>query len=136
MVFKGIAARWKEARAPVIQKDALDILNRYNRWDDYERYECLSAFDYTKRDLESDHGPIAQWPTDFAKQISEQLMKAAKQGYNSAPNGASGAALLSFLVELHHVPGALSQELISTIMQWHKTAMQNDMSSRGDWNDD
>ena len=77
-------------------------------------------------------GPRKEWPEHVAKQVSKEMMKAAKQGYNKAPYGASGGASLSYFVELHHVPSALSEELISTIMHWHKTAMKTDMPSRGD----
>ena len=131
-MFKGIASRWREARAPVLQKEILDILNRYTRWGDYERYECLSAFDYVKSDLEDENGPIEQWSDSFAKQVRVELMQTAKQGYSTSPYGASGAALLSLLVELQHIPGSLAEELRMAISDWHETAMMRDMPSRKD----
>lgn len=82
-MFKKIAAQWREARASVIKPDVLDVISRYNRWGEYERYECLSVFDYSKTDLETDNGPISQWPEAMTKEISQTLMKAARVGYDT-----------------------------------------------------
>lgn len=54
-------------------------------------------------------------------------MKVAKLGFNNAPNGASGAALLSYFVELHHIQGPLAGEVRSLIVNWHETVLRNDM---------
>lgn len=126
-MFKKIAAQWREARAPVIKPDVLDIISRYNRWGQYERYECLSAFDYTKDHLENERGPIQEWPESMAKEIHQALMSGAKKGFNIAPYGANGHALLSFYIELHHVPGQMSDEVRLLILNWHATGLKNDM---------
>ncbi len=130
-MFKKIAAQWRDARASVIKPHVVDVLSRYNRWASYERYECLSAFDYSKNDLEDENGPISEWSEATAKEVSQELMKAAKMGFNTAPNGASGAALLSYFVELHHIQGPLAEEVRSLIVNWHETGLRNDMPNVG-----
>ena len=115
----------------MIKPHVEDVLARYNRWGSYERYECLSAFDYSKNDLENETGPIAEWSEATAKEVSQALMKAAKMGFNTAPNGESGAALLSYFVELHHIQGALAEEIRSLIVNWHNTGLRNNMPNVG-----
>ena len=129
MLFKGIASRWREARASALQKEIMDILNRYTRWGIYERYECLSAFDFAKNDFEDEHGPIDEWSENFAGKVRKELMQTAKLGYSTAPYGASGAALLSLCVELQHVPGQLAGELRIRIIDWYNRALIEDMPS-------
>ena len=130
-MFKRIAAQWREARASVIKPDVLDLISRYKLWGQYERYECLSAFDYTKDHLENERGPIERWPENLAKEVFQTLMKGAKLGFNTAPYGANGHALLSFFVELHHIQGPLAEELRTLIANWHTTGLQNDMPKIG-----
>ena len=128
-MFKRIAAQWREARAAVIKPEVLDVMSHYNRWGRYERYECLSAFDYFKRDFETENGPIEHWPEAMVKETTKTVMGVAKSGFNTAPYGASGAALLCLFVELHQIQSPLAEELRTLIAVWHATELQNDMPS-------
>ena len=84
-MFNRIAAQRREARAAVIKPEVLDVMSRYNLWGRYERYECLSMFDYFKRDYETENGPIDHWPAAMVKETTKTVMGAAKLGFNAAP---------------------------------------------------
>ena len=128
-MFERMTAQWREARAAVIRPEVLDVISRYDRWGLYERYECLSAFDYFKRDFETENGPIDRWPEAMAKEATKTIVRAAKLGCTTAPYGASGAILLCFFVELHQIQGRLAEELRTLIAKWHATELQDDMPS-------
>ena len=129
-MFNRIAAQWREARASVMKPEVLDVMLRYNLWGRYERYECLSAFDYFKRDYETENGPIEHWPESMVKEATKTVMGVAKLGFNTAPYGASGAVLLCLFVELHQIQGPLADELRTLIANWHATELQNDVPSK------
>jgi hypothetical protein len=57
-VFASIRNLWREARADVVYKEALDLLARHDR---SSPNELESAFDGAKRDLELELGEIAGW---------------------------------------------------------------------------
>jgi hypothetical protein len=128
-MFGRIKNQWKEARADVVRKSVEDILKRYNGYGWYERYELLSAFDYTKRDLEVEHGAISEWRQETQSALVKQLFGAAKKGFESAPYGASGMALLSMYIDSHTIPGENAARLRSEIEAWHRVAAQTDLKS-------
>ena len=129
-MFSGIRNRWREARADVAQKEAEEILIRYELLGGYERYELLSAFEYTKSDLESEHGEFATWNDKDKGVIAKQLLEGARQGFRMAPYGASGHALLSLYLEAQTLPGEQAQRLVASIEDWHKRAVERDLSPR------
>lgn len=127
-MFGGIRNRWKEARADVVRSSVADILKRYKEYGWYERYELLSAFDYTKSDLEIEHGAISEWPQETQSAFTKQLMATAKLGFETAPYGASGMALLSMYIDTHTIPGKNAAQLRNEIEAWHKAAAQTDLN--------
>jgi hypothetical protein len=128
-MFGRIKTQWKEARADVVRKSVDDILKRYNEYGWYERYELLSAFDYTKSDLEIEHGAISEWPQEKQSAFVKQLFGIAKKGFATAPYGASGMALLSMYIDLHTIPGENAARLKREIEAWHRVAAQTDLKS-------
>ncbi|MBE0455379.1 MAG: hypothetical protein IBX58_17120 [Roseovarius sp.] len=128
-MFGRIRNQWKEARADVVRKSVEDILSRYNGYGWYERYELISAFDYTKRDLEIEHGAISEWPQETQSALGKQLLEAAKKGFRTAPYGASGMALLSMYLDSHTIPGENAARLRMEIEAWHRRAAQTDLKS-------
>lgn len=129
-MFKGITNRWKEARADVVRPGVETILKSYCGYGWYERYELLSAFDYTKNDLEDDHGNIAEWSKESQDAVVKQLKEGAKQGGQSASYGASGMYLLSLYIDLHTIPGENADRLKKEIDAWHQTAIQTDLETK------
>lgn len=129
-MFSTIKTMWKEARADVASKEAADAIERYTRLDGYQRYEMTSAFDYTKKDLEIECGPIASWGAEDKAAVAKKLMEAAKAGWRSAPSGASGMALLSLYLEAQILPGEKAIKLGETIEGWHQEAVKRDIEKQ------
>lgn len=127
-MFGGIRNRWKEARADVVRSSVADILERYKKYGSYERYELLSAFNYTKSDLEIEHGAISKCSQETQSSFTKQLMATAKLGFETAPYGASGVALLSMYIDTHTIPGENAAQLRSKIEAWHQAAAQADLN--------
>lgn len=121
-MFGRIRNRWKEARADVVRSLVEDILKRYKDYGRYERYELLPAFDYTNRDLEIEHGVISEWSTGTQNAFVKQLFATAEQGFETAPYGASGMALLNMYIDTHTIPGENAIRLRSEIESWHQVA--------------
>jgi hypothetical protein len=126
-MFSTIKNMWKEARADVASKEAADAIERYNRLDGFHRYEMTSAFDYTKNDLELEHGMFDTWQVADKAAVAEQLMKTARAGLKESPSGAMGLALLSLYLEAQTLPGVKAVKLAADIAAWHRAAAQRDI---------
>lgn len=126
-MFGLIKNRWKEARSDVVRSSVEDIFSRYRGYGKYERYELLSAFDYTKSDLEDEYGIIEEWPQETQSALVKQLLQTAKQGFQTSPYGASGMALLSMYIDIHTIPGENAVRLKEEIDVWHHAAAQTDL---------
>jgi hypothetical protein len=147
-VFSGLRNRWREARADVAEKEAADILSRYERLGGYERYVLSSAFDYTKTDLEIEHGEFAGWRSEDKVATAKKLMESARRAFRAGQafrtraflatvertdivTGASDLALLSLYLEAQTLPGEQAKRLVSSIADWHMRAVEKDLHHRG-----
>jgi hypothetical protein len=132
-MFSGLNNRWREARADIAEKEAADILSRYERLGGYERYALSSAFDYTKTDLEIEHGEFVSWRSEDKIATSKKLMQVARQAFRTTVErddvvvGASGLALLSLYLEAQTLPGEQAKRLVSSIANWHRQAVEKDL---------
>lgn len=70
----------------------------------YERYEVTSTFEYTKAQLEIQHGEIDTWGMKLKAAVAEQILEIAKEGYGVALYGACGTALLGLYLEAQTLP--------------------------------
>ncbi|KRQ94835.1 hypothetical protein CQ12_04790 [Bradyrhizobium jicamae] len=123
-MFEAIRTYWAEARrGVVISRQVNNILSRYRRMNDGNKYWVRSAFVTVRDDLENQFGSIGEWPIDRKKTIAGQIMKAAKTaGNNLAAEttriGANGSALLSLYLEAKALPGAKALEAAEAVEQW------------------
>jgi hypothetical protein len=114
---------WTDQRADIAAKEALDILNRYQRFGGYERHEIASTFEYTKTQLEIKHGEIDTWGTELKAVVAEQILEIAKEAYGEAPYGACGTALFGLYLEAQALPGDKATRLVYLINEWHRRAV-------------
>jgi hypothetical protein len=102
---------------------AVDIVRRYQRFNEQERQEMISAFDYAKSWLEMKHGEIHTWGLKHKASIVKVLSKAAKEGYLQAPHGSCGVALVGLYLEAQTLSGEKAKRLVHLIEEWRRRAV-------------
>ena len=118
---------WKDQRADIVTKEALDVLHRYQRFGGSEKHEVTSAFAYTKSQLEIRHGEIETWPKKRKAVVAELILKIARDTYGEAPYGACGTALLGLYLEAQTLPGDKAKRLVYLINEWHRRVLAADI---------
>jgi hypothetical protein len=126
-MFSTIKNMWREARADVIQKHAAELLNLYEQFGGYERYELTSAFEAVKGDLEIEHGEFAGWQAADKAAAAKQLLKMGKEAFGVNQRGACGVGLLSIYLEAQTLPGDQAKRLVSDIENWYLRAIKSDL---------
>jgi len=122
---------WRDQRADIAAKEALDILNRYQRFGGDERHELTSTFEYTKAQLEIKHGEMDAWGMKLKAAVAEQILEIAKEAYGEAPHSACGAALFGLYLEAQTLPGDKATRLVYLINEWHRRAVAADNKGAG-----
>jgi hypothetical protein len=118
---------WKDQRADLVTKEALDVLQRYQRFGGTEKHEVTSAFEYTKSQLEIRHGEIETWPKKHKAAVAELILKIAREAYGEAPYGSCGTALLGLYLEAQTLPGDKAKRLVYLINEWHRRVLAADI---------
>ena len=126
-MFQAIRDHWKQSRDDVLQKEAADVLARYQRLDGQQRYELVSAFDYTKANTEIEHGPVTSWTPEFKLAVGNGFVEGARKSWRESPAGANGLALLGLYLEAQTLPGDKASRVVQEIGQWHRRAVAADI---------
>jgi hypothetical protein len=109
--------------ADVASDEAHDLIKCYHRLEALERHEMISAFDYTKSQLEIEHGEIHTWQIGKKAGLANEILKIAKEVYEHAPCRASGIALLGLYLEAQTLSGEISKRVVALIKEWQRRAL-------------
>jgi hypothetical protein len=110
----------KNDRADVVSKEAIDLIKRYQRFDEGQRREMMSAFEHAKARLEIENGAIHTWAQQCKALVAERTLLMAKDAYEYAPCGSCGVALVGLYLEAHSLPAEKAKRLVSLIEEWHR----------------
>ena len=119
----------KEHPADLVTSEAIDVIWRYQRFNEQERQELISPFGFAKARLELKHGEIHTWSLKEKVAVAQELLKTAKQGYAYAPYGSCGVALVGLYLEAQTLPGDKAKRLVHLIDEWHRRAIALDLNS-------
>jgi hypothetical protein len=112
----------KDAPVDLVAHEAVDIIRRYQRFNEQERQEMVSAFDYAKSWLEVKHGEIHTWSLKHKAAVVNVLSKTAKEGYAQVPHGSCGVALVGLYLEAQTLRGEKARRLVHLIDEWRRRA--------------
>lgn len=110
----------KEDRADLVSKEAIDLIKRHQRFNEEQRREMMSAFEYAKARLEIENGAIDTWALQRKALVAKQTLQLAKDAYEYAPYGSCGVALVGLYVEAQSLPTEKAKRLVSLIDEWHR----------------
>lgn len=113
----------KDGPVDLVANEAVDIIRRYQRFNDQQRQDMVSAFDYAKSWLEVKHGEIHTWSLEHKAAVVKLLSKAAKEGYAQVPHGSCGVALVGLYLEAQTLPGEKAKRLVHLIEEWRRRAV-------------
>jgi hypothetical protein len=131
-MFERIRGLWAEARANAVAKQVGNILQRYQRMNDTDRYWVFLGFNAVSSEVENQLGSIVQWSNEQKKQVAKQIMLSSHTAFSARRNnninaettqlGAHGAALLSLYLELQTLPGDQAANVAAAIENWRASA--------------
>ena len=109
--------------ADTVSDEVLDIIRRYQQFNEEERKAVISAFGFTKARVEIEYGEIDTWTTEHRGSVAKAVLKAAKDGYANAPHSSYGIALMGLYLEAQTIPGDKAERLVHLIKEWHRRAV-------------
>jgi hypothetical protein len=121
----------KKHPADLVTHEAIDIMRRYQRFDDQGRHELISAFEYAKAGLETKHGEIHTWDMKHKAEVAQEVLKTAEEGYPHAPSSSCGVALVALYLEAQTLPGDNAKRLVYLIDEWHRRATGHTLQAAG-----
>ena len=117
----------KEHPVDLVSHEAIDIMRRYQCFNEQERQELISAFGYAKAGLEAKHGELQTWALKHKAAVAQEILKTAKEGYPHAPYGSCGVALVGLYLEAQTLPGDKATRLVYLIDEWQRRAIGQDV---------
>jgi hypothetical protein len=103
--------------------EAVDIIRRYQRFNEEERNALISGFGFAKARIEIEYGEIHTWALEHKGAVAKAVLKTAKEGYAHAPHASCGIALMGLYLEAQTIPGDKAERLVHLIEEWHRRAL-------------
>jgi hypothetical protein len=113
-----------------VVKNALSILQAYEKLDAQGRATLTRAYHLAKKHIEEVRGDNAEWKKVDQLEAAETLMVNARNAVDTKPRGAMGIALLSLFLEVNTLRGQEAEQLSAQIERWYDGAVES--FSRGD----
>jgi hypothetical protein len=110
----------KQDRADLVSKEAIDLIKRHQRFNEGQRREMMSAFEHAKARLEIENGAIHTWALQCKALVAKQTLQTAQDGYEYAPYGSCGVALVGLYLEAQSLPTEKAKRLVFLIDEWHR----------------
>ena len=113
----------KDDPADTVSDEVVDIIKRYQRFNEQEREAVISAFGFSKKRLEIEYGEIHTWELEHKGIVTKTVLKTAKDGYAQSPCSSCGIALMGLYLEAQTIPGDKAERLVYLINEWHRRAI-------------
>ena len=109
--------------ADTVSDEVVDIIRRYQQFNEEERKAVISAFGFAKARVEIEYGEIDTWAFDHKGKVAKAVLKTAKDGYANVPHSSFGIALMGLYLEAQTIPGDKAERLVHLIEEWHRRAI-------------
>ena len=112
----------RENPADTVSEEVVDIIRRYQQFNEEERNAVISGFGFAKARVEIEYGEIDTWALEHKGTVAKAILKAARAGYSNVPHSSCGIALMGLYLEAQTIPGDKAARLVDLIEEWHRRA--------------
>jgi hypothetical protein len=112
----------REDPADTVSDEVMDIIRRYQKFNEEERDAVLSSFGFAKVRVEIEYGEIHTWATEHKGAVAKAVLKTAREGYATVPHSSCGIALMGLYLEAQTIQGDKADRLVHLIEEWHRRA--------------
>jgi hypothetical protein len=135
-MFERIKRQWREARGEGLRREFEDAILRLNGLGPEVNARASLTLAKSLRELEANHGPLANISNDGKVRLAKQLRQFAKQKFTFDMGTGYGLALLSMYVESQAVPGPHGRFVESASQDFVSAARQVEQSMAGATSDE
>ena len=114
----------REDPADTVGDEVVDIIRRYQQFNEEERNAVISGFGFAKARVEIEYGEIHTWASEHKGTVAKAVLKTAKDSYANVPHSSCGIALMALYLEAQTIPGDKAERLIHLIEEWHRRAIR------------